>query len=274
MHTTVGRRGVFLAAAAAAFLGGCAAEPSTEPASQTAAVPSVSDPAMVDLQLNHLLPSADQVLTIEARQLAIEDACFREAGISAGVTISDPPAVPRYVDYVIRTRVTFSPIWGFFDPNTVASRGYQPADQVAPFTEEPPAGASPELVKTCDEQGRELVGGRHWAELLFPQSLPDGGPPTVETNDAIAAVNTAWSACMKEHGQAYSTPLMALTRWATESSASTGQIATATADVACKVSTNLVGVVASVQNQAAETYMADHADALRSYRQAVERASN
>ena len=54
--------------------------------------------------------------------------------------------------------------------------------------------------------------------------------------------------------------------------ASTAQIATATADVQCKISTNLIGVAMAVQTAYDQQYIDAHTDQLAAYRERLQRA--
>jgi len=273
MHTVGGRRGVVILAAAAALMSGCS-QPLNSTGAPVGSPSGVSDPSMVDLELNHILPSAAQILTIEARELSAENQCYREAGLLSGATFSDPSAVPRYVNFVIQARVTYSPVWGFFDPRAATTLGYQADGSIGGFSEDPPAGADKGLVERCESSARAAVGGHHWAELLFPQSLPDGGPPVALAGEAVSEANRAWSDCMKAHGQHFDTPVHALGQWAKETTPSAAQIAAASADVQCKVATNLVGIDAAAQNEAVRAYVAAHEAAVEAYRNTVAGAAS
>ena len=98
--------------------------------------------------------------------------------------------------------------------------------------------------------------------FIFVWSLPNGGPtvPVEDSRYAVAVLD--WKKCMAGQGFHYGTPFDAIAEFVEERSASSRQIAAATADIECKISTNLVGVGLAVQSAYDERYIAANLPAL------------
>ncbi len=77
---------------------------------------------------------------------------------------------------------------------------------------------------------------------------------------------------MVHHGYNYSAPVAAVSdpKWAAEgSSIGPTQIAVASADIACKLTTNLVGVAVAVQSAYDDRYLNTHIQALVQFREQI-----
>src|SRR5262249_27537689 len=103
------------------------------------------------------------------------------------------------------------------------------------------------------------------------QALPDGGPAVPVKDPRMVAVDAAWSTCMKDKGFHYANPVAALTdpQWTPKGSGpttpTTKEVAVATADLACKRSTNLMGVAVAVETAYDQQYIASHRAQLAAY---------
>jgi hypothetical protein len=105
--------------------------------------------------------------------------------------------------------------------------------------------------------------------------LPDGGPKVPPTDPRIVDANARWSDCMKSKGFSYASPWAAyfdpkwrsMPRPGTLSRTHTPQeIATATADQDCKLSTNLMGIAVAVEAAYDKQYIDSHAAALSAFK--------
>jgi hypothetical protein len=110
----------------------------------------------------------------------------------------------------------------------------------------------------------------------MPASLPDGGPKVPASDPRLAAVDAQWSACMEVKGYVYPTPDAAYSdpRWALAGHSQEDfaafvhtpqEIATMTADMDCKKSTNLMGVAVAVIDAYDQAYIASHASQLADF---------
>jgi hypothetical protein len=104
----------------------------------------------------------------------------------------------------------------------------------------PGSGAGPPRHQGCYQQSVTEVYGR-----LGGNPNPDPVPVIAlqasqwaQTDPRVLAVERAWSRCMARHGYSYGTPLQAQQHnW--PRAPTTGEVATAVADVTCKTQTNL-----------------------------------
>ncbi|MBO1418529.1 hypothetical protein [Streptomyces sp. FH025] len=123
-------------------------------------------------------------------------------------------------------------------------------------------------------------------------TLPDGGPKVPADDPRITAAYAAWSRCMKDEGYDYPDPVSAIAdpKWhppagtpaAATAQASTGpglgtgpgpgpeEIATATADLRCKLAENTVGTIVAVQTAYGKRYVETHAAQLADRRQRLD----
>jgi hypothetical protein len=102
----------------------------------------------------------------------------------------------------------------------------------------------------CQGQARMQVTG---VDEIDPQLLADsiglGMWKKSQTDARVVAAFKKWSACMAQGGYTYADPLQAAAdhRWSTLAPSQT-EIQTAQADVACKKSTNLIGVWYTIES--------------------------
>ena len=115
-----------------------------------------------------------------------------------------------------------------------------PAYTMALFGFGPGGGAGPPRQMGCFQQAASEIYGR-----LGGGPTPDPVPGIAaqasqwaENDPRVLAVERAWSRCMAQRGYSYHTPLQAQQHgW--PSRPTTGEVATAVADVSCKARTNL-----------------------------------
>jgi len=110
----------------------------------------------------------------------------------------------------------------------------------------------------CITEARTQTGddgsGQELQESLIGYSLQQS-----DLDPRVLKAFDAWSACMKDRGLSYSTPMDAINdrRWST-TSATGDEIETATADVECKLATNLTGLRVAVAAAWQTDYIASH----------------
>jgi hypothetical protein len=196
--------------------------------------------------------------------------------------------MPRY-------RLTRSYLYGFFDPSIAATKGY---DAVQPPAAAPTTGGTrmsndeqtamtgsdptthqpvdkvngrPLPHGGCNQQGVDAIGGP--PPNIDDRALPDGGPHIPVSDPRVTDAYAKWSDCMRGKGYAYKDPIAAISdqAWGQEpNGASAKQIATATADIQCKVANNTVGVIVAVEIAYDKQYVDSHAQALTAYRQHID----
>lgn len=190
-----------------------------------------------------------------------------------------------------------SVLYGFFDPAAPRSNGYdavgvsdagaQPTISDAVLAVLDGVDRSNKAVTVFDGKSVPDHGclGKGRAEVGDPPmpadsgQLPDGGPKVPATDPRMVDVNARWSTCMKSKGFDYASPWAAYDdpKWRSAerpgavSLAHTPQeIATATADLGCKLSTNLMGVAVAVETAYDKQYIASHAAALSAFEQSLD----
>lgn len=130
---------------ASLFLVGCSSPAAINTAATTepplTAVPVITAPEQIALPIYQYLPSVDQTVALMFRGQDLVNACLTSLGSSLTVSINDigesngnldlsnlSPAtsasVTRFVSSLRDDDRTYSPLWGFFNPDTVATYGY------------------------------------------------------------------------------------------------------------------------------------------------------
>lgn len=204
----------------------------------------------------YLLTSKQILQLMQVRDAAISR-CLDAHGTTSDLRLPDDAAA--FVAGQERDRTVRSNLWGFFDTSNASRYGYErPPGVPVQLAERAPLVASS---AQCYQVGDAAIGG---VELTSEMTALPGRGPRQPTDDSryVAAVGK-WSACMAEAGFSYSDPIAALTdrRWAARSPAGPTtrlEIATAQADVQCKITTNLVGISVAVQDAYDNLYIRAH----------------
>ena len=249
--------------------GSSAAEPSL------GAIPQITSPDQVVFPINSSLPSVDQALALMLEGTNLVNACVQASGGTPSVTwvMMSPANVAdmrpasqadllAYVSQGRRNYVKRSILWGLFtDPATAAQFGYQLTPDVelaAPYL-----GTDP-LVADCVARVNSVTPGGDFIMPFDVYSLPDGGPQIRPDDSRFVAVEQQWSACMKGQGFDYATPTDAIGSFTSPGGPTVTAVekATASADIQCKIQTNLVGVGVAVQSAYDQQYIDTHRDQL------------
>lgn len=219
----------------------------------------------------YMLP-ADQIVASEGTRLRTADACMSDRGYQSADVRADTDLAPA-IAAGVRDRVVRSDLYGFFDSLDAARRyGYQaPAGSAGSYGVTWSPDVPQDVVDACFAQAAAAAGAENSLDLTTTQGLPDGGPTVPSGDPTYVAAVADWSGCMTERGYTYTDPQAALgdPRWSQDRAsdqASAAQIATAVADVECKISTNLIGVAVAVQSAYDQQYIQSHADQLSAYR--------
>jgi hypothetical protein len=240
---------------------GCTASshPGRGPEPTIGAVPIVDGPSLVSRPIDAYLASAPQIKDLARVSLTAMNNCLEKRGVTGRYSISGQGGLDGFVKIIVDDRVIRGDLWGFFGVDTAGTDGYSHPGGAGAGSLQIAAPPGVDADNTCAKAGQDALGGRSWLDFATPASLPDGGP-TVPTSDSRwVAAAAAWSACMKAKGFSYATPLAAISDVAWRGTTVTAtQIATATADVSCKISTNLIGTGMTVQAAYDRQYIDAH----------------
>ncbi|MFI8454791.1 hypothetical protein [Kitasatospora sp. NPDC085464] len=270
-----------------------------------AAVPAIGPVATITTveqivrPIDTYLVTPQQVTTLQAAANALNARCMREFGL--------PPVASDLIGFdeqALRYDRTHAPLYGFFDPERAAVSGYDrvparsapaaPVPAAAPPSPEtmtvehgvdPTGKAVPayagKAVPAGGCKGESTRGAGGALPLPDPQALPDHGPGVPTGDPRVRAAFAAWSSCMATKGYRYPTPqdVLADTSLLPGTAEVNGVVSVrhsarelrqASDDVACKVSTNLVGISLAVQSAYDTRYVESHGPALAEYRQRIE----
>ncbi len=253
----------------AIVLSGCAAEDNSrveakEPALGT--ILQVRNEGQVTRLTSAFLPSSSEIIHMTHFQTDAVNRCFAEHGVSAQREYV-PAELSAFTNRAVRNRAIKSSLWGFFDTTNAPRHGYQnPPEYGEMLMEKHSGGDVTDIIVECRHRAESGAPGNA-DSLAFTgeEVLPERGPP-VPVNDSryVAAVAT-WSTCMKERGFDYPDPRAAISdrQWQTGDAR---EVATATADIECKISTNLVGIALAVQTAYDKQYIDTHQEALAQFR--------
>lgn len=256
--------GVLVCGLSLAVSGCQAGERASSPGAPGAA-PHLLESVNLVLPVERYLFSSGDLQELQAAQDILVTRCMKEFGL----TYKAPPPGPG-----LGPRSVMDRRYGLTDAKTAASSGYHLGDLdprgAKPVTPDRPdgdaltaltgtsgtAGKSGPVVdgKTvpaggCYGAAEKAIFGKAGAGMDdFPQDLNDRSFFATKSNPEVTRAFKAWSNCMNGYGFSYPDPLAAIDdksfRGATPSSA---EIKVATADVACKGKTNLVGIWFSVE---------------------------
>ena len=255
-------------------------------------IPTITALTQISRPIDPYVPTAAQVKELYQAIDSVTVRCVKSYGLPPM-----PTASADFDDVALQNRAR-NQLYGFFDPEVMAAKGYdvnaimagrpaQPTEaEIAVLSGRSTTGAvvttyngRPIPAGGCHQVGLDAVGG----DPPTPGtgiSLPDGGPPVPIGDPRVVSVDTRWSACMKAKGYSYANPADAYTdaKWrpATtnqsdpDASLNREEIATATTDLACKQETHLMGVAIAVQSAYDRQYIASHSNALSAFKKQLE----
>lgn len=280
-------------AVAASSIVACSGENPQSAPPPIGSIPHIETPTQIERPIFPYTVTAAQATTIENAVRIGTESCMKGFGFSL-----DLPAPPDNNAFVLQGLYR-SFDYGFFDPASDPSKGYDtaaatqqldfgilnrmPTDERAVLEGTQPNGrplvtfhGMPVPTHGCGQAGLDAVGGKV-PTPQDPRALPDNGPVIPAADPRIISVDKQWSDCMQRKGFHYTSPWDAYTdaRWrqtTTSPSAphSVQEIATATADLACKQSVNLVGIAVAVESAYDQQYIASHRATLQHFKQGVD----
>lgn len=274
------RTAAVIAAALITAVAGCGDSNPSRPPPAIGPATAVASPDRIHRPIDrYTLNVADAKILHRGAQIAIAD-CMRRFGFPPE---PGPAADMAAAAAQVRSR---SAVYGFFAPQTVTQDGYgahrtlppeaavpAPADQTEVLQGVLPDGTvattyhgMPLPKGGCIRAGLAEVGGVPPLPL-DTSPLPDHGPQVPPTDPRLTAVDAKWSTCMADRGYHYATPVDAIAdpTWRASRTTTPAEIATATADIACKQATNLVGITVAIEAAYDDQYISSHTDALRAY---------
>ncbi|MGC0422711.1 hypothetical protein [Embleya sp. AB8] len=268
-------------------------QPSVPPLGPVATVTSVD---AISLPIDAYTPTPAQYVAIQRAIDVVSRRCMRRYGLAY-----HPPVLQGFDDAIRQNRMR-SVVYGFFDLDTARSKGYD--TQARPSGNgDTPEEAPYSPVETGVLEGRDLSGaavttfnGQHvpvggcrkegvdavggLPPVPAATALPDGGPKVPANDPRMVDVNARWAECMRAKGFFYPNPWAAYTdpKWSASRPGPTTlpfghspeETATATLDVECKMSTNLIGVAIAVETAYDNRYITSHAGALATFKRRLD----
>ena len=241
-------------------------------------VPTIMSPAQIVLPIHAYLPSVDLSVAMLLVSQDLVNTCIMSGGsqstiqigqvsLSGGVAGEFQPATASGLTNMMAAirdeDRTYSSLWGFFSPDTVAQYGYTRPPGGTTLAAEGGDTEDP-VVESCLAQVDLMAPGGNALKPFMISELPDGGPPVPASDSRFVAVEQEWSACMSQRGFDFVTPIDAIQAHyaATTDSEKALAKSVAVADVQCKLDTNLVGVAVAVQSAYEQQYIDTHRAAL------------
>ncbi|MFJ4739570.1 hypothetical protein [Streptomyces sp. NPDC088775] len=284
-----------VALAAPLLVSGCGGgPPRTPPGRPPVTTPTPATTVGLRLPLNAYLPTPGEQATGEYLVYRVEQHCMRGYGFRYLPRLSS-----EYIGTTVATwREYESRRYGISERTIAARRGYHLADQ-------PSTTRAPQTATTLSVPEREALSGRapDGRKLTTPvrnKVVPDGGCTGLaeravygdraaeaqrgydlvarlrgeafersRSDPRVAAVNGKWSSCMRGKGFTYRAPDAAIEdpRWNLLSAGpNRAEVAVATADIACKLRTNLLGVNFAVEAEYENAAIAAHSQELTEVR--------
>ncbi|ARF83315.1 hypothetical protein ACIG0C_33305 [Kitasatospora aureofaciens] len=211
-------------------------------ATPSAAVPSAAPTDLSTLRLpieQYVLTPAENAELTHATWVLAAD-CIQHHGI----TFPTPAALTG-----LRSGSEVPRRYGPADPAAAAKYGYHnppapdgnnvPTDNLSSLPT-----AQRTTVFSCHQDAQtRLTGGATFGSSPIGEQINSRSYTKAADDDRVKAAFTAWSACMKNAGYTYASPIDAYNdpHWQGTSTAGQQEIATAQADIACKQQTNLIG---------------------------------
>ncbi|MFF2080185.1 hypothetical protein ACFVXG_36170 [Kitasatospora sp. NPDC058162] len=253
-------------------------------------VPVIDRPEQIALPLDGYEPTAEQAATISRASHLVTARCMKDFGLQAPQETYDV-----YTQAVTAARER-TRLYGYFAPAKAADKGYDrnqtvPGSALSRDVTAVLYGTDSAGKPVTSFNGRPVPKGGCWqagADALggppplpgTAQALPGQGPRIPLTDPRLSAAYAQWSACMKDKGYTYASPADAYSdrRWgapATPAAAAPparhgDEVATAQADIACKISLNTVGQVVAVEAAYDNQYIAGNTDTLRGFARQVD----
>lgn len=247
-------------------------------------IPKITSSQQVTFPLDAYRPSVDQSVAIMLQDEALINQCAADAGspdrlkMRKATQQGDVPVEASDLRAKIvaerASLVQYFPYWTMFvnDPASVTSyvETYTSLDPISSI--ETNLGDS-EVLQRCWDAVSAITPNGTALSGDTSDILGDGGPSYGSDDSRVDAAEQEWSACMKSKGFNYATPFKIQDDSSISQPLNPDALArlraVAVADMACKKSTNLVGVGVAVASAYEQRYIDSHRDALRAYEASV-----
>lgn len=246
---------------------GTASSPAAEQEPPLGAITKIDSASQVKRPTDSFLPSAQQIGILSKVSMTTTGECYVKNGVKGEAKAENPSEAQAFFNGLVADRTIRSDLWGFFDERTVKTYGYsRPASVPGTISVQLPSDSSVEITRKCMDEGQKALGGHEAEQFAEPKVLPAGGPKIPLQDSRYKAVVDQWKDCMKDRGFTYENPMAAMMdrRW-DGGTVSREQIAAATADVQCKIATNLVGIGTAVQSAYDQQYINSHRSELDAF---------
>jgi hypothetical protein len=254
-----------------------------------AAIPNITSSGQISRPLDKYIPTVEDVEQYDKALYMLTDRCMSSFGLSA-----QPITISGLEKAAAKVKVATA-LYGYFDTAADPKAGY---DRISDDSDdsrilEKTNTATVHSVEYGEDSTRQPVttyngkavpsgGCRGVAKRQLGADEPSpfaytvpGQPPSVPQSDSrLKSANGRWSKCMSEKGFKYSTPVDAYLdpRWAPPRGASDAQfkafkhspeeVATAQADISCKISTNYMGTMVALEAAYDDEYIASNGSML------------
>ncbi|MDO0938924.1 hypothetical protein QQY66_47120 [Streptomyces sp. DG2A-72] len=260
----------------------CSSSPKNENNSEPEipAIPRIIAAASLRLPLQDYLLTDRQLRDLDQARVVLIDRCMRRFGF--GYSVQQPTA-----NYGPRSATERR--YGITDASDAAEHGYGLGNR-DPALQKPPA--KPRLGVDAQTvlfgKGRSSIKGLKvpdggcvaQADQSLGTTAPAGTDPGLaqqlsfqsfdrsKADSRVLKVTRAWSDCMAHSGYEYTDPLAPLADPGLSGSTSARTIGTATTDIRCKKSTNLVGVWFAVESAYQKQLIDQNSEQLKGLKQA------
>jgi hypothetical protein len=219
----------------------------------------VDSPTQIVRPIDEFMPTNEQTVAIFVQYLELVQTCVVEAGSDLRVGLQDGSGshLSQDFQYNRAREFTHSQTWGLFNPDDVQQVGYGDGRDVTLSWLEP----SGPVVQDCAARVASVAPP---GTPIFdrPEALPGGGPESIMADSRYQEAEAEWAECMAENGFDYATPIEAIANNYMDPKTATA-MAVANADVACKISTNLVGKAVAIQSAYDNLYIEENRDVLQ-----------
>jgi hypothetical protein len=266
-----GARAVVIAMASVLAAGCSGAAAVAEP--PIGPIAAITRESQVTRPIDAYLPTVGELRGLWQARSDAAAACYAEHGTPGRTSV--PPDLVGQLRSGRQDDIARSRLYGLFDAQGASEYGYGPALETHVLGMPAPS-ASPGVVRTCEKAGDDAIVD---LKLVTDERiLPDGGPTLARSDSRFRKTVASWSECMHKAGYNYDDPIAPLTdpKWrrpvaedGSQAPPTSAEIAAATADVKCKVSTDLVGVALAVQSAYDQRYIESHRDQLAEFKRFV-----
>jgi hypothetical protein len=240
---------------------------------QLGAIPTITDTSQIVWAIDEYLPNPDQMMAILVSARNYVNRCAEAAGTNTRYeySVSDDVLREAYGSE-LQDRNVYSSMWGFFnsDMTVVTEFGYARPVQSPDISM---GGRNDQAFAHCEDLVSSITpGGGAFLPHYGASNLPNGGSDFRREDSRFQAAVAEWSKCMAGKGFNYDNlNNFPLELWnPTTDEQRNESIATATADVQCKIETNLVGIAVAVQSAYDQEYIDKNRDALAEQQKYIE----